>query len=224
MTERRYRHDPGKGMFVEIVDEQNNVLDLFFFHADTKISVDVHGNDSYAPIRSNEDEALSTASDMIKEMAYLEPDALKFLIKTINDELSSRRESIEEFVKKHNITISCTHVYRNPYMMEFEGDHWEVILTMPGKRTNRLMSYFSKGFGHKGKEPTAEEVLDCLASEASGYENAKQLKDWACEYGYDPNSKQTETIYRNVVRETTNLKQFLGNENYNKLLWNTEQM
>jgi hypothetical protein len=95
MTKRRYRHDQDKGMFIEIVDEQNNVLDLFFFHADTKISVDVHGNDSYAPIRSNEDEALSTASDMIKEMTHLEPDALKFLIKTIDDKLNNRRISGE---------------------------------------------------------------------------------------------------------------------------------
>lgn len=87
MAKKRYRHDPDKGMFIEIVDEQNNVLDLFFFHADTKISVDVHGNDSYAPIRSNEDEALSTASDMIKEMTYLEPDALKFLIGILSAEL-----------------------------------------------------------------------------------------------------------------------------------------
>lgn len=87
MTKRRYRHDQDKGMFIEIVDEQNNVLDLFFFHADTKISVDVHGNDSYAPIRSNEDEALSTASDMIKEMTHLEPDALKFLIGILSAEL-----------------------------------------------------------------------------------------------------------------------------------------
>ena len=87
MAKKRYRHDPDKGMFIEIVDEQNNVLDLFFFHADTKISVDVHGNDSYAPIRSNEDEALSTASDMIKEMTHLEPDALKFLIGILSAEL-----------------------------------------------------------------------------------------------------------------------------------------
>ena len=87
MAKKRYRHDPDKGMFIEIVDEQNNVLDMFFFHEDTKISVDVHGNDSYAPIRSNEDEALSTASDMIKEMTHLEPDALKFLIGILSAEL-----------------------------------------------------------------------------------------------------------------------------------------
>lgn len=95
MTKRRYRHDQDKGMFIEIVDEQNNVLDMFFFHEDIKISVDVHGNDSYAPIRSNEDEALSTASDMIKEMTHLEPDALKFLIKTMDDKLNNRRISGE---------------------------------------------------------------------------------------------------------------------------------
>lgn len=87
MTKRRYRHDQDKGMFIEIVDEQNNVLDMFFFHEDIKISVDIHGNESYAPIRSDEDEALSTASDMIKEMTYLEPDALKFLIGILSAEL-----------------------------------------------------------------------------------------------------------------------------------------
>lgn len=87
MTKRRYRHDQDKGMFIEIVDEQNNVLDMFFFHEDIKISVDIHGNESYAPIRSDEDEALSTASDMIKEMTHLEPDALKFLIGILSAEL-----------------------------------------------------------------------------------------------------------------------------------------
>ena len=87
MAKKRYRHDPDKGMFIEIVDEQNNVLDMFFFNEDIKIRVDIHGNESYAPIRSDEDEALSTASDMIKEMSYLEQDALKFLISILSTEL-----------------------------------------------------------------------------------------------------------------------------------------
>jgi len=40
-------------------------------------------------------EALSTASDMIKEMTHLDSDTLKFLIKTMDDKLNNRRISLK---------------------------------------------------------------------------------------------------------------------------------
>jgi hypothetical protein len=83
---------------------------------------------------------------------------------------------------------------------------------------------FSKGIGHKGKRPTVSEVLDCIASDASGYENSNSFEDWADDYGYDADSRRAETIYHNVKTVSLNMKNFLGKEAYETLLWETEKM
>jgi hypothetical protein len=109
----------------------------------------------------------------------------------------------------------------NPNMPESDNmDHWKVILKSKGKQ---LTTYFSKGYGHNGKEPIVEEVLDCLASDASGFDNARSFEDWASEYGYDEDSRKAEKIYNTISKEAKKLKAFLGDEAYESLLWKTER-
>ena len=133
--------------------------------------------------------------------------------------------TIEEFIEMHAVRMKeCNKIHQSPYMTDFKGDHWEIVLHMPGKGINEFVTYFSKGIGHKGKRPTVSEVLDCIASDASGYENSNNFEDWATDYGYDPDSRRAETIYHNVKAVSLNLKNFLGKEAYETLLWETERM
>ena len=66
--------------------------------------------------------------------------------------------------------------------------------------------YFSQGPAISG-EPTTEDVLDCLALDASG---ADSFEDWCAEYGYDTDSRKAEHIYNTVRKQTEELASFLG--------------
>lgn len=132
--------------------------------------------------------------------------------------------TIKEFIETHGIKIKIINrMYQNPHLKDFKGDHWEVVLHTPGMGVNEFATYFSKGFGHKGKKPTIAEVLDCLASDAAGYENSKNFRDWAMECGYDTDSRKAVKTYHLVEKEATDLKTFLGKEAYDQLLWETER-
>lgn len=132
--------------------------------------------------------------------------------------------TIEEFIEIHGIKMKeCIKIHQSPYMTDFKGDHWEIVLHMPGKGIN-VVTYFSKKIDHKGKRPTISKVLNCIASDAAGYENSKNFEDWAIELGYDIDSRRAETIYHNVKAVSLNMKNFLGKEAYETLLWETERM
>ena len=70
-------------------------------------------------------------------------------------------------------------------------------------------------------EPDAADVLNCLASDASGYENAGSFEEWAGEYGYDTDSRSAERTFSAVESQTLALRSFLG-ERYGDYLWDTE--
>ena len=142
-----------------------------------------------------------------------------------NQEVEIHMATIEEFIEIHGIKMKeCNKIHQSPYMTDFKGDHWEIVLHMPGKGINEFVTYFSKGIGHKGKRPTVSEVLDCIASDASGYENSNSFEDWANDYGYDIDLRRAETIYHNVKAVSLNMKNFLGKEAYETLLWEPERM
>lgn len=83
-------------------------------------------------------------------------------------------------------------------------------------------TYFSMGSAHK-HAPTLPGVLDCLASDAAGYENARTFEEWANEYGYDPDSRKAERLYNIIREQAKELEQFLGADSYHTLLWETER-
>jgi hypothetical protein len=68
-----------------------------------------------------------------------------------------------------------------------------------------------------------DEVLDVLASEAAGVENADGFEDWAGEYGYDTDSRRAEATYRECCQEAERLRRFLG-EQYQAFLFDTERL
>jgi hypothetical protein len=91
-------------------------------------------------------------------------------------------------------------------------------------RSVKMTVYFSKGTGHHGAEPTVEEVLDCLSSDAAGIENASNFEDWCSEYGYDTDSRSAEKTFKACEHSAKRLRNFLGDDLYDQLLWHTEKL
>jgi hypothetical protein len=126
--------------------------------------------------------------------------------------------TLEQFIAKHGIQFEQHTVYTRPDNL-MDGDMWHFRCRIKcGRRAFGL--YFSQGRGIVN-EPRATDVLDCIASDAAGYENAQTFEDWASEYGYDTDSRKAERIYRSVKRQAEQLKRVIGEEAYEELLWNT---
>ena len=123
--------------------------------------------------------------------------------------------TLKAFIRQHSITMSADRTDTNPNMAGDEGDaaasHWRCTLRC-GRR--QMTVYFSQGPAISG-EPTIEDVLDCLALDASG---ADSFEDWCAEYGYDTDSRKAEHIYNTVRKQTEELASFLGPELYEALL------
>jgi hypothetical protein len=144
--------------------------------------------------------------------------------------------TIAQFIESNRISLTAEKYTDHNPLMEGEGirmDHWKVTLERGSRSVvrsvdditpRRMTLTFSKGLGHHGAEPTAEEVLDCLASDASGIENARDFEDFCSEYGYDTDSRKAEKIYKDTKHQTERLRKFLGDEAFDTLVWNTERM
>ncbi len=127
--------------------------------------------------------------------------------------------SIEQFIKANGITIKSVRTNSNPNMAS-DMDHWKVTLRSGGRS---MTLTFSKGFGHRGAEPTTDEVLDCLSSDASGVSNANSFGDWCDEYGYGEDSRKAKRTYDACVHQSARLETFLGSDAYETLLWKVER-
>jgi hypothetical protein len=130
---------------------------------------------------------------------------------------------LSDFIKANHIRATVT--YGNNE--NIEGDNWKrsanpwtVVLH---RNRHQMTVPFYTGSAIT-EEPDAATVLDCLASDASGFENARSFEDWAEEYGYDTDSRKAERIYKQVERQTKKLQHLLGTDLYNTLLWDTERL
>ncbi len=145
------------------------------------------------------------------------------------------KQTLAQFVERNGIECTCSRADSNPANPDWkEADHWQVKFTRreaTGKRYNarkdgtaivgRMTTHFSMGYGHKGVEPRAEEVLSCLADDSSYLD--LPFSEWARDLGYDPDSRKAEKIYRACERGAEKLKRFLGEELYQELM-DTERL
>jgi hypothetical protein len=130
--------------------------------------------------------------------------------------------NMSEFIKAHGITATAESTDRNPSMdSDTPMDHWRVRLQRPGKR---MTVYFSMGSGHHGKAPEVADVLDCIASDSAGIENAQSFEDWASDYGYDTDSRKAHRTFKVIERQAQRLEKFIGADEYQALLFDTERL
>lgn len=124
--------------------------------------------------------------------------------------------TLQDFIEGHGVRMACDWADENPNMddMPDGSTHYRCLLRY-GRR--RLTVPFSMGPAHC-KEPELADVLDCLASDACSYDNARDFEDWCAEYGYDTDSRKAERTYRAVERQREGLYRLLGDEAYRELL------
>lgn len=127
---------------------------------------------------------------------------------------------LADFITQEGITLSYRTAVRNPHMENSQNmDNWRVTLR---RGINRMTLTFSKGYGHNGQPPTATEVLDCLAMDASIIENVRDAEEFANELGYG-NRRQGASIYKATLSQTARLRNFLGDNGFNQLVYQTER-
>ncbi len=127
---------------------------------------------------------------------------------------------MQQFIDGLGITMTTGRAISNPNMPDSDDmDHWTCTLSykVPGQ-TRTLRIPYSCGLGHQGKAPSAADVLDTLASDATGYEAATGFEGWCAEFGYDTDSRKAERTYRALERQTRRLKQWLDPKVYETLL------
>lgn len=130
--------------------------------------------------------------------------------------------SLAGFIRNHQITATSRRVDTNPTAPDWtDADHWRVELRRPGRK---MTVYFSMGYAHKGKPPEVADVLDCLASDSAGIEQARDFADWCAEYGYDTDSRKAHRTFKVCERQAARLHKFLSDDAYNQLLYRTERL
>jgi hypothetical protein len=131
-------------------------------------------------------------------------------------------KTIGQRIKEDKIRIEAEYSDNNPNMADetWQANHYKVLLK---KGNKQLTTYFSMGMAHT-QEPTAEDVLDSLAMDASGIENARSFDDWCANYGYDTDSRKAEKTFKACEKQAEKLKVFLGEELYKEYLFNTESL
>jgi hypothetical protein len=141
---------------------------------------------------------------------------------------ASPRVSLRAFLAREGITTDAQLIDQRPdglvSDMPAGSRHWRVTITRntPGAVWGMVV-YFSQGPAIE-QEPTAEDVLDCLASDYAGYDNARSFEDWCGEYGYDTDSRKAEAIWREVSAQAHELENLLGRELAQQLAYNTERL
>lgn len=130
-------------------------------------------------------------------------------------------KTMKAFVNQNKVKIEVDYADENKLNPDWKyANHYKVTLKCNGKQ---LTTYFSQGYGITG-EPKPEDVLNALAFDSSGVENARSFEYWASEYGYDTDSRKAEKIYNVCVKQSEKLKSFLGDDKYQDLLYNTESL
>lgn len=138
--------------------------------------------------------------------------------------METKTITLDQFIAEQQLEMSVLPVKRNPHMSEQLPRNFECTITVVGRGYHEPMTvYFSQGSAHK-KKPTLAEVLDCLASDASGVDNARSFEDWSSEYGYDTDSRKAEHTYNTVKEQAQQLRGLLGRSAYEQLLYETERL
>ncbi len=85
---------------------------------------------------------------------------------------------------------------------------WTVTLSYEGRD---MTVPFWTGSGWT-TEPDAHDVMQCLCSDAVSVDNCADFEQWACELGFDTDSRKAERVYRQCVMQRDALRTFLESE------------
>lgn len=113
------------------------------------------------------------------------------------------RAGFEAFAKRAGLRMTCRRIDERPDR-ENGSDEWNrsarhFRLTL-SRGSRRMVVFYSQGSAHT-KDPTIADLLNCLASDFSGFADASSFEAWAGDFGYDPDSRKAERMYRAIERQ-----------------------
>lgn len=130
--------------------------------------------------------------------------------------------ALKSLIQQHNLTAKVIGGAHRPSGWEQPTRDYRIRLRLD----NRSMELdFFTGLGWT-RQPDADDVMECLASDAASIENANSFEEWAREFGLDMNddmdawqaNRKWRRTYNQTVNQTTRLRQFLG-EHYHAFVW-----
>jgi hypothetical protein len=128
--------------------------------------------------------------------------------------------SIQDFIKENGLDMYIEPSNSNPNNPDWKDANHYMIHLKNG--SEQFTTYFSMGLGLK-HQPLIEYVLNCLANDAMTLENCPDFEDWAYELGYNPDSRKAEKIFNAVTNQSAKLRNFLGKDLYEELLWDVKR-
>ena len=121
--------------------------------------------------------------------------------------------TLTAFIRQHGISMSAEPTDANPNMIgDGQWHHWRCTLHC-GYR--EMTVYFSQGPAIC-REPTAEDVLDCLAMDATSLGGS--FEDWCAEFEYDTDSRRAERTFQVIEKQSKQLQRLIGAGAYETLL------
>ncbi len=133
--------------------------------------------------------------------------------------------TIKAFAKRLGIEMDCTEVGENPNMsgMPRGSRHYECVLRRGEDTGDAVTITYSMGPALE-REPEVEDVLGCLAMDASTYLNARSFEEWAGELGFDADSRKAERTYQAVGKQVSDLEGLIGKGGVQELAFHTEPL
>lgn len=111
---------------------------------------------------------------------------------------------------------------RPPWLYDREawiGDGWKVTFIRNGRQ---LTVPYWMGAALGGRTPVKVEVMECLLTDASTFENADgEFGAWSAEYGYGFDDARAQRIFKATRVLVRKLRRFLGDD-YNGFLWESD--
>src|SRR5579884_1289213 len=133
-------------------------------------------------------------------------------------------QTLERFLDGNDIAVRCQPVAVN-------GDPMGLIAEPWASRQYACRLYRANGHrpltaivGSDAGAPELPDVLDAVAAQSAVVEQASGFEQWALEMGFDPDSREGERVYRAARREAKRLRELLGEDQYARLLWQTERL
>lgn len=138
-------------------------------------------------------------------------------------------QTIHQFIKKYGVTISNKRADSNPHLKDDRGDmhHWRCTLRVKGSPAHITIP-FSQGYAHP-EEPTAADVLSCMASDASAVEsNGADWETFASEMGMPTETsaerRAAQRVFAACEKEREQLESSLGHNAAEELMYDTEPL
>lgn len=137
--------------------------------------------------------------------------------------------TIDQFIERYGLSMQAAKVPARMDGVEWTkgASHWYCTIsrmTYDAKGNTRppVCILYSMGSALKGA-PKLRDVLDCIASDATGIE--QPFEDWAGDLGYDPDSRKALDTYLTIQRQSRALRQLLdGHAAFLQLVEDVERL